>query len=237
MEGGEKGIDAHSMLLGLHYKKGITGIVQKNYYCHMQFTLPSVSVKKPDQTTGNLKVMKKAVKVNDGEEEDFVAGDADKNRTYKFKIALSTTSEGLYDDYSYRICDSDGTTQPDGIHVIKAGQDFSNESTFELGHGQYIVVDYLPVGMEYQITEYDPDLNNYVTDINGNTVGNRVITGVISSKDKGKTVEVEYKNKLNIYSLPETGGFGTMLYTIAGVLIILSGAGSMYRRKMRKGGI
>ncbi len=232
IEQGGNEADGKYRLSFFYTERGLSGSS-----CYMQFTLPSVSIKKPDQTTGNLKVMKKAVKVNGGNEEGFVDGDVDKDRTYKFKIALATTSEGLYDDYSYRICASDGTTRPEDIHVIRAGQDFSNESTFELKHGQYIVVDYLPVGMEYRIIECDPDLNNYVTDINGNPVGNREIRGTISDADKGKTVEVEYKNKLNIYSLPETGGFGTVLYTIAGVLIILLGAGSMYRGKIRKGGI
>ena len=60
----------------------------------------------------------------------------------------------------------------------------------------------------------------------------RIASGTITQA--GKEVVVKYKNKLHIYELPHTGGFGTMLYTIAGVLFTLLGAGFMYRRKLRE---
>ena len=44
-----------------------------------------------------------------------------------------------------------------------------------------------------------------------------------------------YVNKVIPYELPETGGSGTILYTMAGVAAILLGAGFMYRKKFREG--
>ena len=48
-----------------------------------------------------------------------------------------------------------------------------------------------------------------------------------------KTSKVHYVNKYNVYELPETGGTGKKPYTMAGV-IVMFGAGLLYRRKFRE---
>ena len=50
-----------------------------------------------------------------------------------------------------------------------------------------------------------------------------------------QTCEVAYTNKYRLYELPKTGSTGTNLYTMAGVAVILLGAGFMYRKKFREG--
>ena len=57
------------------------------------------------------------------------------------------------------------------------------------------------------------------------------ISGGIPQRD---TSEVHYTNKYSAYALPETGGPGLILYTAAGALIFVFGAGFMYRRKLRE---
>lgn len=221
-----KGDNGSYRLSFFYTERGLSGST-----CYMEFTLPSVSLRTPNQNTGNLKVTKKAIKENNGSETDFVDGDEDKDRKYSFTIALSTTSEGLHDDYAYKIYNSDGSFDK-GV-VLKAGEDFSNKSTFELSDGQYIEIMYLPLGMKYQIIEEDLDEDGYKTDINGSdATGNRTIEGTI--QQEGQTVQVQYKNKLQIYSLPETGGSGMALYTMAGALCIMFGTGFLYKRRFRE---
>ena len=37
-----------------------------------------------------------------------------------------------------------------------------------------------------------------------------------------------------MFALPETGGTGTILYTMAGGMIVLFGAGFLYKKKFRE---
>lgn len=47
--------------------------------------------------------------------------------------------------------------------------------------------------------------------------------------------EVQYINQEITYELPETGGTGVIIYTIAGAFCILAGAGFMYRNRNKEG--
>ena len=48
------------------------------------------------------------------------------------------------------------------------------------------------------------------------------------------TGEIRYINIYSTYTLPETGGSGKNLYTIAGGIVLLLGAGFLYKKKFRE---
>ena len=86
-----------------------------------------------------------------------------------------------------------------------------------------------------QGVDWDEKLDNpYTPDISGDGNPNGTIGEVTGTVSKGEMVEIEYNN-IEKFVLPETGGFGTTLYTMAGVAAILLGAGFMYRKKFREG--
>ena len=131
--------------------------------------------------------------------------------------------------------DADGTELMKDV-IVWDGADFT------LKNGQYIEVSYLPIGTEFTITEkegVDSDLYYYTEiEVDGvvqrepeETDSPKTATGVISTSES--TVNVKYKNLLYVFELPETGGFGTNIYTMAGVLCLIFGAGFMYRKKFR----
>ena len=126
-----------------------------------------------------------------------------------------------------------------------------NNSKFTLKAGEYIQISFLPEGTRYTIKEIGPvevkptepgqgvdwvvkPDNPYTPEISGNGNPNGTPGEVTGSVSKSKMVEIEYNN-IEKFVLPETGGFGTTLYTMAGVAAMLLGAGFMYRKKFREG--
>ena len=107
----------------------------------------------------------------------------------------------------------------------------SDGDTFWLGDGEYIIVNYLPQGTTYTITEVRPENGNDDYDINID--GEKENSGVITDEMGNVDTTVEYVNEYHQYELPETGGSGLIVYTIAGALCLLLGAGFMYRKKFR----
>ncbi len=221
--------------------------------CWMQFTLPSVSSMTPEQVTGqvtNSLLVGKTVE------------NADLDQQYEFEIHFTKNDEDLPDDYSYTkykkirkkdengkpIIDEngkpvyeqkvDGDGKPmvdeDGnpiyiTEVVAKDILISDGGTFTLGDGEYIIVNYLPAGTKYTITEKDKS-NEYDININGEEENSGTINGDMGNVDS----TVEYVNKYHVYELPKTGGPGPIIYTMAGVLVIIFGAGFMYRKKVRE---
>ena len=192
--------------------------------CWMQFTLPSVTENKTKQTTGSMRIGKSVVDKKTGNALDI-------DNEFEFNIKLTDAM----DDYSYTKYDADGTELMKDV-IVWDGADFT------LKNGQYIEVSYLPIGTEFTITEkegVDSDLYYYTEiEVDGvvqrepeETDSPKTATGVISTSES--TVNVKYKNLLYVFELPETGGFGTNIYTMAGVLCLIFGAGFMYRKKFR----
>ena len=73
---------------------------------------------------------------------------------------------------------------------------------------------------------YNPDIT-----VEGKPGGSGgVITGTIT---KDSTVRIKYNN-IEKFALPETGGSGTILYTMAGGIVLLFGAGFLYKKKFRE---
>ena len=63
-----------------------------------------------------------------------------------------------------------------------------------------------------------------------NLTENKVASGSIPKADESS---VQYTNRVILYELPESGGSGTNLYTMAGISFLLM-AGLMYRKKFRE---
>ena len=150
---------------------------------------------------------------------------AETNEAFNFKISFSGEGANIeMNSYPYQIQDKEGT-------VLKSG-DISSGDTFQLSHEQSIVVFNLPEGTKYIIEEdhysgYAPDLGEGSTGI---ITKDETVEGDINwDRDD----ELNYINKEVPYNLPETGGPGTNVYTMAGALSLLFGAGLMYRKKFR----
>lgn len=200
--------------------------------CWMQFTLPSVTSVPLEQNTGTLEISK-AVSYEDSDAE-VMADDE-----FKFHIKLTKPNGNsdveLLDDYSYTKYDASNNEIGRDI-ILWSGSDFT------LKKGEKIIIKYLPIGTKYTITEAeDPDYNpKYsIEQVKGgnttsieDTTENKTVTGTIG--EKGVQYKVKYENVYTIYALPETGGSGMMIYTIAGVLCILLGAGFMYTKKAKE---
>ena len=90
----------------------------------------------------------------------------------------------------------------------------------------------MPDKTTYTIRE--KDYNGYRPEITGTgeVVGGGETNGEINWDDD-KYQDVSYVN-VYCYELPETGGSGPIIYTMAGVLAIIFGAGFMYRKKVRE---
>ena len=103
-------------------------------------------------------------------------------------------------------------------------------------HGEKAVISGIPYGATWTITESDNDGYQVTA---GVTVGETLTEGTGSVTSGSITMDdtqVVYTNAA-IYELPETGGPGLTLYTMAGIVLIFSASGLMYIvSKRRKGG-
>ena len=240
-------VDSKKFTLNFFYtERGESGST-----CWMQFTLPSVSTKTPEKTKddyGHLEVRKDVkVKLN-GEEyepEDLFKGKQQlgyfEEKNFTFKISLQGAKGSLKDDYAYIKYDKNGNpiSSGDGGSGILQWETIANGETFTLKDGEYVSIRYLPVGTKYTITEENS------TEIQGVVYDSTTVSGdgAISEENKlqisgdiaSKEVkQVAYVNLYTAYELPKTGGSGIIVYTIAGVLVIMLGAGFMYRKKVRE---
>ncbi|MCI9530581.1 MAG: LPXTG cell wall anchor domain-containing protein [Lachnospiraceae bacterium] len=244
-------VDSKKFALNFFYtERGESGST-----CWMQFTLPSVSSLTPEKTDsdyGNLKV-DKTVKIVSGNNEfsieDFYQGikpapeqkDIMENKEFIFTLKLQGPNGALKDDYAYIKYDRNGKVISGGGGIL-AWETIANGEDFTLKDGEYIDIKYLPAGTKYTVTEKggnDILIQGVVyldTTVEGDGQvdknNNLSIEGEIS---EGGTKEVSYTNKYRLYELPETGGLGTTLYTIAGAISLLFGAGFLYRKKFREG--
>lgn len=104
--------------------------------CYMNFTLPSVTGATISQKTGSLRVEKEVVGEHDPSEEfDF---------NIKFLKADGTTP--ILDDYVYTRYSADGEEIGSDLIIHDGG-------TFTLCAGEYVIIQYLPYGVQYEITE------------------------------------------------------------------------------------
>lgn len=234
--------DAGAYRLSFFYtERGASGST-----CWMQFTLPSVSFSTPEQNTGSLLIEKK------------VTGAVTEDDEFGFEIKFEKGGKVLQDDYSYAKYKRLGAEpNPDTDTFLERDVLIWNNAKFTVKADEYIVISYLPDGTTYTITEVGPvevqkdpnGLNGIAHDEEGNpiwipkpnnpyhpttsggsTVTPGVVTGTISKQNR---VGIAYTNNL-MFALPETGGPGTDVYAAAGALLILLGAGFVYKKKFRE---
>lgn len=104
--------------------------------CFMNFTLPSVTGATISQKTGSLKVEKEVVGEHEPSEE-FV---------FKINFTKADGTTQVLDDYVYTRYDSEGEEIESDLIIHDGG-------SFKLCAGEYVIIKYLPYGVQYHITE------------------------------------------------------------------------------------
>ena len=158
--------------------------------CFMQFTLPSVSVDTPQIETNSLELGKQVENTVTDQEFEFTVE------------LLDASGQTLADDYSYTLYAADGSILGNGIIN-------SDEKTVYLQHSQKLIIDYLPDGVQFRITE---------TAAAGFHTAYKIGTATSTSGNTASGTITEDTSVLFINStgmaLPETGGRGVLLYLL-----------------------
>lgn len=239
----EKGSEGEHTLRFYYTERGASGST-----CWMQFTLPSLTDTQQarPEDYGGLKVQKTVVQNG---KEGLYQGDDE--FTFTIKLRQKDNQTELLDDYAYTKYDKNG-------EVIESNLILTNGSSFTLKNGEYILVDYVPKGSYYTITETSGSVNlggqNYDCDTDIRTeiipaeasgqgpannagtsqpnVEGTVVSGQIESY-KTATVVASYINSFDLYELPSTGGFGIYGLVSGGILLLLMAgiALTAYKRK------
>ena len=199
-----KGDSGTHTLSFFYTERGLSGST-----CYMQFTLPSVSSVPVQHDTGKLTIQKEVV------------GTADSTQEFTFDIELSDTT----DVYAIQRYDEDGNLYgEDGPSPIEGGK-----GTFTLKDGEYVVIDYLPYGTTYTITETNVSggctVSNTVND--GETSYSVSASGTISEGQDGSVV---FTNRF-MPKLPQTGGPGILFFSLGGAALVCASAYGFYRRR------
>ena len=170
--------------------------------CFMQFTIPdTIGVPIVEGDTGTIKIEKKV------EKGDF-------ERAYNFDYHVDV-EHGIY--MPYRVCDSI-------THEVLYEGSTPNIGSFELEHGQYILIEDIPLHTSVSVQEKEDGYTTIWSVPEGATESGGV---VIVTLDDTETVELLCTNTLH-YELPNTGGSGTkgfiqigfFLMALAGILLL-----------------
>ena len=117
--------------------------------CYMNFTLPSVSGVNIEQKTADLRVSKEVI------------GDDSSDKEFEFEVRFSDQSGNtIWDDYAYTRYDKNGNEFESDL-VLHEG------STFHLKAGEYVIIKYLPIGLQYTITETNTGGYDVTNTVNG----------------------------------------------------------------------
>lgn len=145
--------------------------------CYMQFTLPNVSGYTPQQVTDSLRVEKQV------ESDD----DTDFNVDFSFKIRFHDgNGSPVLDDYAYTKYNADGSATEERDLIVCDGD------TFTLRHGQYIIIQNLPFGLHYTVTETTANGYAVTTAVNGTAGSGTEANGQIT-KDQQNLVRFTNK--------------------------------------------
>ena len=142
----------------------------------MNFTLPSVSGTTPQQKSGNLRVEKEVVGLDNGQDFEFKV-------RFDNRDGTKNLDDFVYDKYnaSNSLLGSDLVVHDNGEFTLKAGE--------------YAIIKYLPFGTCYTITE--TGANGYSTSWRGNdgiTHSGTVATGCILEGEIDRTSVLRFTN-------------------------------------------
>lgn len=132
----------------------------------------------------------------------------------------------MWDDYSYTLYQKG--KEPVTDLVVHDG------SKFSLADGEYIIIEYLPVGSKYIIEETPSELYDTSTStVHGKDESKQTgvyVEGVIESKERYEVVFTNHRR----FKLPETGGPGNIPFVMGGILVISTCIGSVYILKKKR---
>ena len=158
----QRGEEGTHTLTFFYTERGASGST-----CYMNFTLPSVSGVNIEQKTASLRV------------EKHVLGEGDPTKEFRFRIQFfNSNGNAILDDYAYTRYGADGAKQGGNL-IICSGD------TFSLRDGEYVLIDYLPYGLRYKITEETQG---------GYSVSNTVDGVLRSGPEAGGTVIMDVGN-------------------------------------------
>lgn len=205
----DKGSSGTHTLTFFYTERGLSGST-----CYMQFTLPSVSSITPEQNTGLLTVRK------------LVEGAMESDEEFHFKIMFTDANGNpLPDDYSYTRYTANGTVVKQDVIIYDGG-------SFDLKAGEYVIINYLPYGTKYTITETNVPYYTVTYQVdNGTSTDGYTATGQIPTGGNGSVVFTNTAMPV----LPSTGGPGTLGYTLGG-LAVMAGAFWIYKNQKGKRG-
>ncbi|MCD7865183.1 MAG: DUF5979 domain-containing protein [Clostridiales bacterium] len=147
--------------------------------------------------------------------------DSSNDDSFDFNLNLKDSSNNaLTDTYAYNIHSEDGT-------LVSTGT-ITNNDTFSLKDGQYILVSGLPDGTQCTVSETTTGyVTSYTVDSGSKTTG----TEASAIIEKDETVTVHFINSVT-YELPSTGGFGTRMFGPIG--LALCGSTGVLLNRCRK---
>ena len=209
IDGGRENHETKAYSLVFFYtERGASGST-----CYMRFTLPSVFNFPVTQDSGTLKISKKV---------ESSLEDID-TQEFTFKLTLEDENNNIYPAY-IRYDEDD-----DIIENRTIGQD----GRFILRDGEYIVIQYLPVGTDFTIEEVDcPGYSTSYSVNGGEWVAGDTYRGTII---QGATVTVDYLNTTGP-RLPSTGGPGVAQVLSLGTVLTLGAGAMLLLQKRRKEG-
>ena len=167
----QKGSSGTHTLSFFYTERGASGST-----CYMNFTLPSVSGATPQQKSGNLRVEKEVVGLDNGQDFEFKV-------RFDNRDGTKNLDDFVYDKYnaSNSLLGSDLVVHDNGEFTLKAGE--------------YAIIKYLPFGTCYTITE--ADTTDYSTSWRGNdgiTHSGTVATGCILEGEIDRTSVLRFTN-------------------------------------------
>ncbi|WP_297055729.1 fibro-slime domain-containing protein [uncultured Dubosiella sp.] len=186
--------------------------------CYMEYTLPNVVSKTPNNATGELKIEKQT-------------NDPDPNKDYEFEIELKDpNNKELAHEYALTVYTKSTDGGNDIIDENRSNVTFHSRGKILLKNNQYAVIKYLPLGTKYTITENVEQENDsikishcqelgsacIITDSETKPInGKYIITGQIPSSGSSLSQFVKVFNH-KYFELPETGSLGIDPPLIAG---------------------
>lgn len=149
------------------------------------------------------------------------------DQKFTFTIKLEKGNSGLESlPETYDAVWNHGGGEPEETQVS-----FTNGVlTVEIGHGESLTIQGIPRGVGWKITENNAKGYNVSWTTDDGSIQNNVVTGDIINVENS----VICLNAM-AYKLPETGGTGTKVYIMAGVLLMSSSFCLLYKKRRNAG--